>query len=799
MFDATEKNEGAHKEIRSSGRTKLLGMIWKHHEDVLCFPIEKWVSDLTVHPLTKRTVLQATAKIFDPLGLLSPFTIRAKIGFQSIWKSDTTWDDPLPAEESKKWRNFIEEASELKDLQVPRCYAEKQGMTEDSTLHVFADASPLAYGAAAYIVTSNSNGTKATTLMVAKSRVAPIKELTLARLELMAAVLAARLGEYVQKHYVADMKSTHFWTDSMIVLHWINGTSKRESFVENRVAEIRAKTRMGSWSFVQGEDNPADLITRGIKARALIESNLWWRGPTWLASKQIYPDKNCGGDAQLMIEEQSIECNKCTEGTEKPASSILNIENYGSYNRLLRTTAWVLRFIKNLKKEHLRGPLGTQEITSAENYWIRKAQQTFTGHSHSRRKGGNVFQIQGQDVFIDDEGIIRQKGRIQYSKEINKHVIVLPKQGHFTELLVNQVHRLMMHGGVQATLAQLRTRFWILQGRQAVKRVINKCIICKRHNARPLSQVTPPLPADRVTQALPFQVSGVDFTGPLYAADKGQCLKQYVVIFTCAVSRAVHLEVVNNMSTLNFLQAFRRFTARRGIPAIVYSDNAKTFKRAAKDINNVLGSIQRENLDDYCSSRSIKWKLIAEGAPWWGGFYERLIRSLKTSMRKIIARMTITAEELRTVVTEVEGALNNRPLTYVYGEPGEPMPITPADIVGGRQQLNDSQRLILGDIEEAWRSRCRIVRAWWTRWHREYLKEIGATVRTQATPSKALKEGDVVLLGGPGPRTFWEMCRIEKKCTGRDGVTRACLLRRSNKELIRRSTKHIYPLEDCFK
>lgn len=161
--------------------------------------------------------------------------------------------------------------------------------------------------------------------------------------------------------------------------------------------------------------------------------------------------------------------------------------------------------------------------------------------------------------------------------------------------------------------------------------------------------------------------------------------------------------------------------------------------------------------------------------------------------------MTITVEELRTVITEVEGVLNNRPLTYVYGEPGEPMPITPADIIGGRQQLNDSQRLIIGNIEEAWRSRCRIVRTWWARWHRKYLKEIGATARTKATASKALEEGDVVLLGGTGPRTFWEMCRIEKTYTGRDGVTRACLLQRSNKELIRRYTKHVYPLEDGFK
>lgn len=169
-------------------------------------------------------------------------------------------------------------------------------------------------------------------------------------------------------------------------------------------------------------------------------------------------------------------------------------------------------------------------------------------------------------------------------------------------------------------------------------------------------------------------------------------------------------------------------------------------------------------------------------------------------MRKIISKQTTSVEELRTVVAEVEGALNNRPLTYVYGEPNEPMPLTPADIIGGRQQLHDGQaRPHNGDVEEEWRSRCRLVRAWWKRWHREYIKEIGATVKAKTRHAEPLSKGDVVLIEDRGPRTFWKMCRVEKSYPGRDGITRACLLRTSNNELLRRSVNHIYPLEGCFK
>lgn len=785
ILDEHEKDT-AHQETRLKGDTTILGMRWKHSEDMLSFPVEKWMTQTTTNNLTKRAVLQATSKIFDPIGLLSPFTIRIKIGFQRLWKMGVTWDDPLPSAESDQWRKLIEESERLKRLKVQRCYVNKEKDIESRHLHVFSDASPSAYGAAAYIVHKFKDKTMEATLMMAKSRVAPMKELSLAKLELLAAVLAARLSEYITKHYAENFESVSCWTDSMITLHWVKGDGRREAFVKRRVDEIRERTKQRSWGFVQGEENPADMLTRGISSKSLIQSAVWWHGPSFIKSEEQRLNNEANVDLNTEAERETVQCNELS--AEQGTPPIINIERYGTFNKLLRVTAWMFRFIENTKRRRTKGALTADEMTKAEAHWVKETQKCFTPFLINR--GSNLdrgFQLHGKEVYLDDANILRHKGRLQFSALRNRHVIVLPKNARFTELLIRHVHNLVLHGGVQETLTRLRTKFWVIQGRQAVKQIISKCITCKRHNARHVDQPVPPLPEDRVNEAKPFEVIGVDFTGKLYATYKGQQVQQYVLIFTCAVTRAVHLELTDDSTTNSFLQAFRRFVARRGLPEVIYSDNAKTFKRAEREINKSVEASMNDPLSSYSSMHKIKWKAIAECAPWWGGFYERLIRSMKTSIRKVIAKRITSLEELRTVVAEVEGALNNRPLTYVYGEPDEPLPLTPAGIIGGKIQLQDTPgNQHSSDIEDAWRSRCRITQEWWARWRDEYLKELGATVRARAASSKQLSEGDVVLIEDKGPRTFWRMCRIERTYTGRDGRIRSCLLPSSGKELLQR-------------
>ena len=237
-----------------------------------------------------------------------------------------------------------------------------------------------------------------------------------------------------------------------------------------------------------------------------------------------------------------------------------------------------------------------------------------------------------------------------------------------------------------------------------------------------------PLPEDRIKPAPPFTNVGLDFAGPLFLKDSGE--KAYICLFTCAVTRAIHLELVSNMTVERFLLALRRMVARRGMCSIIYlrsyprntlrvseqhdcgavspclktngarrgmcsiiwSDNAKTFKSANKHLQQCWGVLEADKTQDALSERKIKWKYISR-SPWWGGFYERLVKSVKTPLKKIFAKAMLDAEQLTTILAEIEAQLNSRPLTYLSADPGDYSVITPAQILIGRNlQVSPAKR-----------------------------------------------------------------------------------------------------------
>ena len=214
--------------------------------------------------------------------------------------------------------------------------------------------------------------------------------------------------------------------------------------------------------------------------------------------------------------------------------------------------------------------------------------------------------------------------------------------------------------------------------------MVRRCVTCKRFEAKPFAAAKEPaLPSSRVSDEPPFSNTGIDFAGPLYAMTNRESEKVYICLFTCASTRAVHLDLVPCLSVSSFLQAFRRFVSRRGLPSQLITDNAKTFKSASKEVKNILRSseIQRE-----MASRGVQWKFIIEKAPWQGGFYERMIQSTKRCLKKILGRSSMDFKSLRTLLVEIETTINNRPLMCVYDdEEGVSYPLTPSQLVYGRQ------------------------------------------------------------------------------------------------------------------
>ncbi|XP_077508435.1 uncharacterized protein LOC144119764 [Amblyomma americanum] len=258
---------------------KVLGLHWTPTTDRMGISLAGVLNTISTEN-TKRGVLQASASVFDPLGLVSPFVIRAKILFQRMWERGIEWDEQLPSDLKAEWTSWCSDLSSLRQLCFPRCTAPNDQLSWQ--LHIFCDASPTAYGCCAYLRIGEDSGTVIVNLILAKSRVAPLKALSLPRLELMAAVIGTRMATY-RRGAIDHQLNVSFLTDSMITLHWIRSTAKNwKPFVQNRVTEIQSASNPESWRHYPGSHNPADCLTRGMKAESLCNSKIWWHGPEWL-------------------------------------------------------------------------------------------------------------------------------------------------------------------------------------------------------------------------------------------------------------------------------------------------------------------------------------------------------------------------------------------------------------------------------------------------------------------------------------------------------------------------------------
>lgn len=318
---------------------------------------------------------------------------------------------------------------------------------------------------------------------------------------------------------------------------------------------------------------------------------------------------------------------------------------------------------------------------------------------------------------------------------------------------------------------------------------------------RPGVQDVAPLPSDRTQESSPFAVTGLDFAGPFFTKDKG---KVYILLFTCATTRALHIEVCVDLKTETFLCAFRKFIARRGLCSIVYSDNAQTFKRGDRELSKIWKTISDPSVKDLFSTRGIEWKFIIERGPWWGGFWERLVRTIKSSLRKVIGRSSLSMCELETLFVEIEGMINCRPITYVYNDPNEPSPLTPSHFLVGKRLLSLPSNKITSEdlvgsrksILKRYKYQQNILNQFWRRWRTEYLLSLrSANICPPNSNASQFKINDIVLIhDDKRPRNVWVMGKILELMPGRDGKVRACMIKTPTGTL-KRPIQLLYNLE----
>ncbi|XP_035225884.1 uncharacterized protein LOC118198336 [Stegodyphus dumicola] len=368
---------------------------------------------------------------------------------------------------------------------------------------------------------------------MSKSRIPPLKKLSLPRLELMGAVVAARLGKYLLKIFQDLVGRLVLWTDSEICLWWIKGSAREwKQFVSNRVAEIQDCTSPDKWKYCPGSENPADKLTRGETANALVKDTNWWHGPSWLKdSEDQWPEQKF----KVETDSQNLErLSTYVQVTIPEEENALDITKFSSLEKLLRVTAWVKRFVAKLTKRACEeGPLTVLEIQEAEEYWIKQVQRANYFSDIQRLERNNLItpdsKLYSLAPYLDSRGILRVRGRLEQSELIDdeKHPIILPKT-KFTELVIFSEHIKVFHSGVMATLSKVRNKFWIPKGRQVVKKVINACLVCKKFAVKPAKQLTGQLPRDRLVQSNPFTVAGIDLTGAVTIREKADNHKKGV-------------------------------------------------------------------------------------------------------------------------------------------------------------------------------------------------------------------------------------------------------------------------------
>ena len=798
---------------------KVLGITWNTKDD--CLVIDCPVDEVIMTP-TKRFVLKAIARIFDPLGFCSPVTLRAKLFLQEMWNSGQEWDE-LPTErQESEWADIFIGLKNIPSVQIPRYVGVVVSISQELELHCFCDASAKAYATAIYLKVSDSSR-KEVHLLFAKSRLCPSKTASIPRLELMAVLIGVRSVSFVKEQLRLPIKKITVWTDSQCVLHWLKSTKPLSVFVENRTKEI--KEHPFDFRYVTSEENPADMATRGLTSKQFQNNEVWWHGPTWLKHDVIcWPNfdfPNLDNETNKLVSSEVKgpkvlfeASNLAEEGPDRKlkVEDQFNILRFSSLIRLLRVTAWVRRFIRNLRGEKQSdSQLLPGEIVESRIFWERKIQSEAFEEVYKDigNKKGNQFQDQF-GLFIDGEGLLRCQNRMENSQAFVEAPKLLPRNHHFTNLVIQNIHEKLLHSGVSHTLCQIRREYWIPQGRSTVKKVLRKCLICCKHEGGPFKlPKMPPWPRERVIRSSPFTYVGLDYLGPLYVRERNEEEKVWICLFTCMSTRAVHLELVSDLSAKSFMLCLRRFMSRRGVPERIISDNASQFKLTKTTIERAWTNIVKDSdVKTYMANHDIKWFFITQFAPWQGGFYERLIGLVKRSLRKSIGRLTLSREQLNTLLTEVESVINSRPLVYVGEEFEVGHCIRPMDFlniggIGGYSMDRDYQFVkhkSANTLLETWKKGQQHLQQFWTIWRNEYLQALQerASVRHR-TPKVAStnspKCNEVVLVKENLPRGSWKIAKISSLIEGRDGLIRSAKIKIPSGKILVRPINSLYPLE----
>jgi len=612
---------------------RTLGLKWNVESDTFTFDtLEKESAS------TRRGVLSIVASIYDPVGFIAPFILKGKMILQELCRRGSTWDDPISDSLLPRWEAWKADIENLKEIKIPRCYMLASiSPTTRVELHHFSDASTSGYGACSYLRFIDSNDVHCC-LVTSKARVAPVKIVTIPRLELTAAVIAVKLSLKLREELRLNINEEYFWCDSQIVLAYLNNDAKRfHVFVANRVQFVRDHTKPCQWQYVASEENPADHASRGRNATELLASN-WFKGPAFLHNIDV--KFKCMTQTNLMLGDPEIKLQAFNVQMQDSNDLLEVLTRYSDWNLAIRVIARVLRFTHSKAKGLI---LTVKEINDASLRVIRLAQETaFSNEIYAMERKQEVSRsspLYNLNPYMED-GVLRVGGRLSNATLLleQKHPILLPRKGHVTFLIISYYHKQIHHQGRGQTLNYIRSQgYWIIGGSCAVAALIRNCVDCRKLRRPVEEQKMADLPRDRTEPLPPFSFCGMDCFGPFNTKQGRKEYKRYGLLFVCQFSRAIHIEMLDDMTTDCLINGLRCFIAIRGTVTQIRSDQGSNIVGAKNEFMTALKELDIDRKTTYMANKQCEFVFNAPHASHAGGTWERQIRSIRGVLNSTLA------------------------------------------------------------------------------------------------------------------------------------------------------------------
>lgn len=787
---------------------RLLGLWWNQEKDVMTFRLNFYKVPEEIiqgeRRPTKREVLKLVMSIYDPLGFVAHYVIQGKILLQEIWRSGIGFDDTLTDNLDMKWKQFIEQLNNLCKVELPRCYSSLIPEARDIQLHIFCDASEKAFSCVVYLRVTQINAKEEdlveVNLVLGKTRVSPMKTLSIPRLELQAAVMAVRVAKTLKEELEFTVHETIYWSDSTVVLCQIrNGERRFKTFVAHRIGEILETSDPSEWHWVPTKENVADDATRDSVEAELSPTSRWFNGPAFLKSPRSEWPRELTRKKLEEIDpaelELKVEVHVAEDATIISAPQIsLELDQYDDLDLLLKNTVLIQRDNGDQSEPSVA------ELVAAKKYWIMRSQHESFSEDVKTMQGGKPLprksQIYKLSPFMED-GYLKMRSRVC---DNSTYPFILDPRHKFTRLLIDDQHRKCGHQGRETVASELRQEFWILRMGMAIRKAFWDCLLCRKMRAKPVQPEMGDLPPVRLERNIhPFKNTGLDYFGPFNITIGRRSEKRWGALFTCLSTRAVHLEIAGSLSTDSAIMAIIRFSRRRGAPENIYCDNGTNFRGAANELKQLLDELNQEEIHRKLAPRGVQWHFSPPAGPHMGGVWERLVGSVKKVLNGLLWHTTTKEETIHTLFTEVEWTLNSRPLTHVSVDPADPQPITPNHfLIGWRNgahfnSKNPVTRLQLGEFDDhdlscrkQWRRAQRMADVFWTRWTKEYLPTLAKRNKWNKS-EQSVEVGDiVVVVDDQAPRNSWMQGRIEAVFPGKDGVVRVATVKTDDGHTYRR-------------